>query len=299
MTVTTDSFVQHFIADVRGHELDVERLVTTPSGLPLEGMVEAMHHPEVGTFGIALLADFMAPEGSVYYDAIFGAYHGQAAIRGWLVPAMADISWIEFVPMAEPVVFDDGLGGTWLDEWQMSMELEGQRIPLARGVSVRRWRDGWLTWACDVYDTAAFRVPPPPELVDPNQPPLPAVPRVVWPVDDTVTGGVLGDPRHPSGAFHPTDSVFIDPVAGEIRGAAAIAAFLAEAAAAAGSVVYEPLGPMLGDGSTAVQEWRRRAPDADPSTALRGTSVRRMVDGLIVAAIDYYDVASLPDATAP
>jgi hypothetical protein len=107
-------------------------------------MNEAISHPDVGRLGIALMADFTAPTGSIYYDAIFGAFHGQLAIRQWLVPAMAEIEFIDFVPMAEPLMFDDGEGGTSLDEWQMVMNLEGQKIPLSRGVSVRRYRDGWI-----------------------------------------------------------------------------------------------------------------------------------------------------------
>jgi hypothetical protein len=294
MTTTTEQFVRAFIADVAGHEKDVNRLVTTPSGLDVHGMVEAMFHPDVEPYGIALIADLMGPEGSVYYDAIFGAFSGQAAIRGWLVPAMADIAFITFEPKAEPLVFDDGLGGTWVDEWQMVMNLDGATIPLSYGVSVRRWRDGWLNWACDVYDTAPFRVPPPPEMVDPSQPPLPDCPRVDWPVDHSVTGPVLGDPRVPTGAFHPTDSVFLDPRAGELHGAEAIAAHLAASAAAAGDDVFQPLGPLLTDGHTSVQEWRRMpSPDADPTMALRGTSVRRVVDGQIVYGQDYYDVAAI------
>ena len=129
MGITTESFVKSYVAEMSGSDVDLERLVTEPSGLTGVGMNEAISHPDVGKLGIPLMADFMAPVGSLYYDAIFGAFHGQLAIRQWLVPAMAEIEFIDFVPMAEPLMFDDGEGGTSLDEWQMVMNLEGQKIP--------------------------------------------------------------------------------------------------------------------------------------------------------------------------
>ena len=49
-----------------------------------------------------------------------------------------------------------------------------------------------------------------------------------------------------------------------------------------------------GHGLTAVQEWKRTMPTSEPGHVLRGTSVRRVVDGLTVYAADYYDTA-LPD----
>lgn len=101
------------------------------------------------------MGDFMKPEGSRYFDAIDGSFYGQADIRGWLVPTMASIDFIEFRPMSDPVFPDDGDGTTSVDEWQMFMG----DIPFSRGVSVRRFRDGWITWACDVDDTATVMQP--------------------------------------------------------------------------------------------------------------------------------------------
>ena len=294
MGISVDAFVQAFVADIQGAEGDTSRLVTTPSGLGPEGMVEAMFHPSVARAAIPMLADFMAPEGSIYYDAIFGAYYGQAAIRAWLVPAMAEIEFIEFVPTAEPVVMDDGMGGTWLDEWQMVMSLDGQQIPLSRGVSVRRWRDGWLNWACDVYDTGVFRQPPPAEVaIDGAAPPpeLPPVPQVDWATDTWVVPSLLADPRRTAGPFHDSDSVYFHPIGGELRGRTAIESWLGDLAEDAG--VYEPLGPVVSNGTTFVQEWKRLSAGADGATvALRGTSVRRRVDGLTTYAADYFDTAA-------
>lgn len=92
MDASADQFVTSYVAAMQGKGMDLDRLVTEPSGLTANAMMEAFAHPDLGRLGITLMADFMAPEASIYYDAIFGAYHGQRAIRGWLVPAMADVS---------------------------------------------------------------------------------------------------------------------------------------------------------------------------------------------------------------
>ena len=291
MKTTVEAYVQAFVAEVEGAHDDLARLVTTPSGLGPEEMIQAMSHPMVGSRAIPMMADFMAVDGSIYYDAIFGAYYGQSAIRAWLVPAMAEITFIDFVPTAEPVVIDDGLGGTWLDEWQMVMNLDGAKIFLSRGVSVRRYRDGWLNWACDVYDTAAFRQPPPAEMDGPPPPELPPCPTVDWQRDASVVPSTLVDPRLTAGPFHEDESVFHHPVGGEMRGRAAIEAWIAELAV--DTAVYEPLGPLVSNATTSVQEWKRLGAGSDGATeVLRGTSVRRYADGLTVYAADYFDTAS-------
>ncbi len=287
-----DAFVKAHVAEMHGREVDLDRLVTRPSGLTGGEMIEAITHPDMGRLGIALMADFIAPEGSMYYDAIFGAFHGQLATRQWLVPAMAEIEFIDFVPTAPSVMFDDGEGGSSLDEWQMIMNLDGEQIPLPRGVSVRRYRDGWITWACDVYDTAPFRQPPPPEMDGPPPPPLPPCPNVEWVADASAEASTIGDPRKTALPFHPTDSVYMDPVAGELRGEAAIAEWFSRATAESEGASFVPLGPLLSDGITTVQEWKRLTlrPDGTDDV-LRGTSVRRVVDGHVVYAADYYDTA--------
>jgi hypothetical protein len=347
MGITPDEFVRSYVAEMTGKELDLDRVVRVPSGLTAGEMMATFTHPELGRLGITLMADFMAPEGSIYYDAIFGAYYGQQAIRGWLVPAMAEIEFIDFVPMAESVVFDDGEGGSSLDEWQMVMNIGDDKIPLSRGVSVRRYRNGWITWACDVYDTAAFRQPPPPEMANmpgmPAEPPppLPPWPQVEWTTDTSVAPTPLSTAAKawvaqrqaarsersstpiyaPSGLahadihdlshdpvvghdvelmsdlFHPTDSIYIDPIFGEFHGQAAIRAWLTDNKIRAGAVTSEPLGKPLFDGTTSVVEWKQsvQARDELRTIVLRGTSVRRYADGWIVYAADYFDTAPLGD----
>lgn len=293
-----------FLAGIVGHEHDVDRLVLEPSGLDAAGIVAALEHPALRQpgmqpVGIQLMGDLMAPEGSIYFDAIYGDFHGQSAIRNWLLPTMASIDFIEFVPTEAPVLFDDGLGGTTLDEWQMFAALGEERLPLSRGVSVRRIRDGWITWACDVYDTGPFRVPPPPGA---EAAPLPDWPRTSWTPDPDVpdTRAADIDVAALADAFHPTDSVYHDPVAGEVRGREAIRTWLTEMMAAMGDVVFEPLGPELDNGDVSVREWQQMAvqPDGSRVFMTRGTSVRRRRDGQIVYAADYYDTASLSDPAA-
>ena len=326
MQVTPESFVDTYLAQVAaaapGAATDVSRLVLEPCGLDAAGMVTAISDPRLGRLGIPMLADFMAPEGSIYFDAIFGAYHGQAAIRAWLVPAMAEIEFIDFVPMAGSVYFDDGEGESSLDEWQMVANMGDERIPLSRGVSVRRHRDGWITWACDVYDTAAFRQPPPPEM-EIEAAPLPDCPQVDWRVhegaialalsaraNDWASGAVEGyvtdrpsgldhdemlalltnastaaDVERITSLFHPTESQYFDPLVGELDGQASIRSGLAGVAPRLGGRGVEPVGPLLFDGTTAVQEWIQGT--------LRGTSVRRFADGWLTYAADYFDTAAL------
>jgi hypothetical protein len=328
---TPESFVDAYLAEVEasapGAAMDVSRLVVEPSGLDAAGMIAAISDPRLDRLGIPMLADFMAPEGSIYFDAIFGAYHGQAAIRAWLVPAMAEIEFIEFVPKAESVIFEDGAEGTSLDEWQMVANVGDEQIPLSRGVSVRRHADGWITWACDVYDTAAFRLPPPPEMEIEGAAPLPDCPQVDWPILEGATvlalseranawaassgapveaGSVTDRPsglghdemlavltnpamaadvERNSSLFHPTDSLYIDPLLGELSGQASIRAALSGQTPRLGGVGVEPIGSLLFDGTTAVQEWVHGT--------LRGTSVRRFADGWVTYAADYFDTAAL------
>ena len=66
MGITTAEFVKSYVAEMSDSDVDLERLVTEPSGLTGVGMNEAIGHPDVGSLGIPLMADFMAPVGSIY-----------------------------------------------------------------------------------------------------------------------------------------------------------------------------------------------------------------------------------------
>lgn len=108
------------------------------------------------------LADLFAPEGSTYIDPLFGAFYGQDAIRAWIVPVMAMIPNVAFVPTAPPVFVDHGDGtATSVDEWVMRATMDdGRVIDMARGASVRRFRDGWIVYNADHYDTWSSRSGP-------------------------------------------------------------------------------------------------------------------------------------------
>jgi hypothetical protein len=306
-----DEYVRSYAAStaelVNGAEPDLDRVVTEPAGLDADEMIEALGNPwftEPGRQPVALqmMSDWMAPEGSIYYDAIYGAFEGQSAIRNWLLPTMATIDFIEFVPTAPPAMFDDGSGGTSLDEWQMFAVIGDDRMPLSRGVSVRRYRDGWITWACDVYDTGPFRIPPPPDA-GVEAAPLPDWPRTSWhrdPDETDIRADSFGV-DHIADRFHETESVYHDPVAGELRGREAIRGWLADRLRGLDDVVFEPLGPRLDDGTTTAQEWQQMkvGPDGHRSFMTRGTSVRRRNGDQVVYAADYYDTASLTDPDTP
>jgi hypothetical protein len=295
-----DEFAEKFAQSLKVTPVSLGRLITEPCGLTPEEMMAALAHPLVGQAGIDLMADFMHPTNSRYFDAIYGSYYGQRDIRGWLVPMMSEISFIEFVPTSEPEFFDDGEGVTTVDEWQMVADMavmgmgEG-KMPMSRGVSVRRYRDSWMTWACDVYDTGSFRVPPPPGV---EAAPLPDAPspnqwerHAATPV--TVCSEVDFDADCEQ--FHPTDSVYIDPIFGEFHGRDEIKSWIMDIMPRVGRIEFVPVGPELNNGKTYLQEWVQVAVTSTgervPMT--RGTSVRRYKDGSTIYAADYFDTATL------
>jgi hypothetical protein len=266
----------------------------------------------------------MEPEGSMYYDAIYGAFFGQVAIRGWLVPTMAEIDFIEFEPQHPTEVFEhaDGTSSS-VDEWQMWARFGDERLPLPKGVSVRHYADGWITWNADVYDTGPFRVPPPEGV---EAPPLPAPPSVRWDADppreptlsDDARAWLEALPGRPDGAHpglthddldalvrHPVhgsdprvlaallhpEVTYLDPRSGDLAGRDAVRARLAEAVPTIGGAGADRIGPALVNGSCSAWEWVH----AEGAVPLRGTSVRRFADGWLAYAADYFDTAVRSD----
>jgi hypothetical protein len=192
VTQSSQAFKNAYIAEHAGKPLAIDRLTTQPSGLSHQEMLHMIGDPEFGETGLQLLADLMTPEGSVYYDAIFGPYYGQKKIRAWLIPAMQGIAFIKFVPLGETTFIEDGAGGTSIDEWHMATEVDGAMVNITRGISIRKFRDGWINYAADVYDTGPFRRGPPPGTeapadTDEAPPELPPYPKMDLP---TYTGPV-------------------------------------------------------------------------------------------------------------
>jgi len=180
-----EAFVTAYMSERRGQEKPLDRVVTEPSGLAPEEMMSVLTHPGLEDRALEVMADFMHPSDSMYFDAIFGAQYGQKAIRAWLLPTMAEISFIEFRPNREPALIETDSGTVMIDEWTMVATLGGNEFPLSPGVSLRRFRDGWITWVADIYDTVASRTPPPVEMPlpegMPEPAPLPDYPEMTWP----------------------------------------------------------------------------------------------------------------------
>lgn len=324
-------WVESFLARA-GQGLSIDRRVDEPHGFDADGVLKVLHDPRLDTRSvIEALTDLMHPTDSMYFDAIFGAFHGQVEIRNWLVPTMGDISFIEFEPTAPTEVFSHGTGTSSIDEWQMWANLGDDRLPLPRGVSTRHYRDGWVTWNADVYDTAPMRQPPPDVDVDPamaattgdSEPePLPPPPRVDWPSapmvppssSDALREWLDTPPEHRGPLDHAdihtimvTPELGLDPdVVGplwhpsesrlaeptaEFSGAAAIREHLGRRREARTSITLEQIGPALFNGSCTAFEWVARSA-ASTEPGVRGTSVCRYHDGLITYAADYYDTAA-------
>ena len=318
---TAHEWVADFLARAEGG-LDVDRLVEDAPALDAQGIIEILGDERLGPERvIQAMSDLMHPTDSMYFDAIFGAFHGQVAIRNWLVPTMSDISFIEFVPTADGELFSHDGGTSSIDEWQMWANLGNERRPLQRGVSTRHYADGWVTWNADVYDTTPMRRPPSDDTGD-SPPPLPPAPRPSWssepmtaptkspaleewleapadqrgPLDHADIHAImvspeLGlDPGVVAALWHPTDSRLFERDQ-EIAGAAAIVDHLAAKRSSRTQLRLERVGPLLFNGSCTAFEWLAWAPDA--AHPLRGTSVCRYRDGHVVYAADYYDTAEL------
>lgn len=300
--------------------LAIGRLSETAPGFGADGILAILGDTRLGAQVIEAMSDLMHPTDSMYYDAIFGAFHGQVAIRNWLVPTMSDISFIEFVPTAPTEVFAHDGGSSSIDEWQMWANLGEERLPLPRGISTRHYNGGWVTWNADVYDTNPMRRPP----TDPDAEaaPLPEPPQTPWataamvapprsdalqawldtppdargPLDHVdihaimITPELGLDPDIVAPLFHPTDSRLVEPTA-EFAGASAIRDHLAGARAGRVTVTLQQVGTPLFNGSCTSFEWVARRP-GEESRPIRGTSVCRYRDGMITYAADYYDTAN-------
>jgi hypothetical protein len=293
--------IQQYLAAWHSRLDDNQYVSAGITGLSASEILQMFEHPalrmpEHKHAGVSLMVDLMAESDSMYFDAIYGAMYGREDIRGWLIPMMKEIDFIEFTPTQPSAVFT-GVSDTWtLDEWQMFAVFGDDRIPLPKGVSVRRYVDGFITQACDVYDTASMRQPGP----DGSVADIPGVPMVNWVRDHSVADLHWGatDINELCNQFHPTESLYIDPVHGEFRGRDAISAWLTQHIAALKGVVREAVGPALNNGSTTVQEWQHIIvqPSGERTFLTRGTSVRHSDGQFITYAADYYDAASLPGA---
>ncbi|CAB5052050.1 unannotated protein [freshwater metagenome] len=96
------------------------------------------------------------PTDSVYHDPIFGVFHGRDEIKSWIMDIMPRVGNIEFMPVGPEL----NNGKTYLQEWvQVAVTSDGERVPMFRGTSVRRYRDGFTVYAADYFDTASLMDP--------------------------------------------------------------------------------------------------------------------------------------------
>jgi len=95
--------------------------------------------------------------------------------------------------------------------------------------------------------------------------------------------------------MHPTDSVYVDPIFGKFRGQKEIRAWLTDIMGKVGNIVFEPIAQPLWDGEVSLQMWRQMAvlPEGEKVEMVWGASVRRLEDGWIVWAADYFDTAGM------
>src|SRR5690606_37479425 len=295
--VNSGGYLERYRAETKGKPVDPARFVGTPSGLSHRDIHSVINDRSLGERFFEIHSDMLDHEKSVYIDPFFGDLHGQRAIRAWLVPIMSGQGSEASFDTVFPAAFlEDGEGGTSIDEWMLTQPVNGEWVKIVRGVSVRRYRNGWVRDAVDFFDTTpirmgmAFREKQGDALVP--LPDWPRVPTKPWVRSDpppalspaaeawrrgraergagTPTGLTNRDlhvliferpnPTDFDGEFsallHPTASVYIDPIFGELHGQKAIADWLADVMPKAGNVAFELTEKPVFDGDMSYSEWR-------------------------------------------
>ncbi|MBL0913958.1 MAG: nuclear transport factor 2 family protein [Sphingopyxis sp.] len=332
------AYLDRYRAETKGKPLDPARFVGTPPGLSHRDIHSVINDRSLGERFFEVHSDMLDPEKSVYIDPFFGDLHGQRAIRAWLVPIMSGQgAAASFDPVFPAEFLDDGEGGTSIDEWVLTQPVNGEWVKIVRGVSVRRYRDGWVRDAVDFFDTTpirmgmAFREKQGDRVVAlPDWPRVPTKPWVrtdppaklsaaaaAWRADhakrpaDKPTGLsnrdlhdlIFEQPRGDNfyseftALLHPTASVYIDPIFGEVHGRKEIGDWLADVMPKAGKIAFELTEKPVFDGDMSYSEWRQVAilPDGKRVVMTRGCSIRRYKGGWVVYAADYFDTAPFMD----
>jgi len=339
------AWLERYRAETAGKPLDADRFVPTQSGLSHRDIHTVINDRSLAERFFEVHCDLLEPEKSMYIDPIFGDLHGQKAIRAWLVPIMSGQgSGASFDPVFPAVFMDDGEGGTSIDEWQLVQPVDGKWVPVVKGVSVRRYRDGWIRDAVDFFDTGPIRAGLAAEAAKGKRvarlPDWPRVPTTVWQREpskplspaashwlqqrsavprkaneealNTRSSGLSNRDLHQvifesgrstdfytqvSDLMHPTASVYIDPIFGEVKGQKAIREWLADIMPKTGNIEFELLQKPVFDDDMSYSEWRQVAvqPDGTRVVMTRGSSIRRYREGWIVYAVDYFDTAPFLD----
>ncbi|WP_144037743.1 WHG domain-containing protein [Sphingopyxis sp. KK2] len=332
------AYIDRYREETKGKPLDPARFVGTPSGLSHRDIHSVINDRSLGERFFEIHSDMLDPEKSVYIDPFFGDLHGQRAIRAWLVPIMSGQgSGASFDPVFPAAFLDDGEGGTSIDEWMLTQPVNGEWVKIVRGVSVRRYRDGWVRDAVDFFDTTpirmgmAFREKQGDRVV--ALPDWPRVPTKAWvrtappaPLSAAAAAWRADHAKRPAdqptglsnrdlhdllfeqprgdnfyseftALLHPTASVYIDPIFGEVHGRGEIGDWLADVMPKAGKIVFELTEKPVFDGDMSYSEWRQVAilPDGKRVIMTRGSSIRRYKGGYVVYAADYFDTAPFMD----
>lgn len=177
-------YISEFMTRHGGAAIDATRFVESPAGLDHRDIHSIINDRGLGERFFDIHCDFLHPADSRYVDPIFGAVFGQRDIRAWLVPTMTGAGAVSFDAVFPAEFLDDGEGGTSIDQWRLAAYDGEQWVDVTDGISVRRYRDGWITDAVDYFNTLPIRLgaaqaadgaqalelPPPPSVATTNDP---------------------------------------------------------------------------------------------------------------------------------
>ena len=94
------------------------------------------------------------PTESVYIDPFFGELKGQDKIRTWFTSVMSEARRVVFDVLFEPTLCGDTVV---VESLMKAVNSDGTATALARFCHVERYRNGWIVYAADYYDTHPVR----------------------------------------------------------------------------------------------------------------------------------------------
>ena len=94
------------------------------------------------------------PTESVYIDPFFGELKGQDKIRTWFTSVMSEARHVAFDVLFEPTLCGDTVV---VESLMKAVNSDGTATALARFCHVERYRNGWIVYAADYYDTHPLR----------------------------------------------------------------------------------------------------------------------------------------------
>lgn len=291
--------LDRFLRGAAERPIDPHRFVAEQSGLSHADIHSLINDRSIGERFFEIHADFLHPDDSRYVDPVFGELRGQRAIREWLIPTMSGVGAVSFDATYPAAFLDDGEGGTSIDEWRLTTLVDDEWIPVTEGISIRRYRGGWITDAIDYFDTFPIRMgamqtgmelPPPPVVATTTDATWSTAGALSaeaehWLAERTaaIDAGSWPDVvREPSGLanddlfrilfssagadyslicdlMHPERARYVDPVFGHLTGQAPIRAWLLDVMGKTGTIEFEPTSPPILDGDVAFREFRQLA----------------------------------------